>query len=289
MGAVMSGLQDILAVQGDDGSFPSQVHRPGDGGVTIPDANAFVTVHVVRCLARAGPAETISRSIDRALDYLQRCEQRRGAYGFWPAAAWPRWAPRFGPDADDTALLAGTLLAAGRLSGTDVEHAVGELSRARVPAGRPAPAWVRPAAFGIWLDQPRLVDCTVNANVVTFLAQAGWGDWRGCRAALAMIDDALGWASGSWPRLVSLSPFYAGPADLRAALAAAVTAGAAGARSVLTRCDDVLARTVPPRPAPGPTAVCCSAYGLMRWTSPVLQAARAWRTTTAPGLETPAA
>jgi hypothetical protein len=282
----VSDLLGILAAQNNDGSFPAQAHLNGPGKPGLPDANAFVTVHVVRCLMSATPAAPDSPGIDRALDYLQRCRHRPGAYGFWPLDSWPAWAPRFGPDADDTALLADTLLASGRMAGRDLDDCVAELSRMRISLDQSAPKWVRPTAFGTWMDRPRLVDCTVNANVVAFLARAGWGDWRRCRAVLAMIDNALEWSRGSWPRLASLSPFYPDPAYLGAALARAAAAGATGAASVLARCEEVLACTQPAAPYPGPPIVCCSAYGLVRWTSPVLQAARALATTVIPTPET---
>lgn len=284
----MSDLHGILAAQNRDGSFPARAHLAGPGRPGVPDANAFVTVHVVRCLMTASPAGPASAGIDRALDYLQRCRHRPGAYGFWPRDSWPAWAPHFGPDADDTALLAGTLLTTGRVVGHDVEDCVSELSRLRISVTRPAPGWLRPAAFGTWLDRPGLVDCTVNANIVAFLALAGWGDWRRCRAVLAMIGDALEWSRGSWPRLTSLSPFYSSPTDLHAALARAATAGATGAAAVLARSEEVLARTQLAEPHGVPRAVCCSAYGLVRWTSPVLQAAQALAATVSPAPGTPA-
>lgn len=278
----MSDLQRILAAQNHDGSFPAQAHLTGPGRPSVPDANAFVTVHIVRCLMTAPPADLTSLCIDHALDYLQRCRHRPGAYGFWPLDSWPAWAPHFGPDADDTALLADTLLATGRLADRDLDDCVAELSRARISFDQPTPKWLRPAAFGTWLDRPLLVDCTVNANIVAFLAHAGWGDWRRCRAVLAMIADALEWSRGSWPRLASLSPFYLDPTHMRAALARAANAGAAGADSVLARCEEILADTQPAAPPPEEPIVCCSAYGLVRWTSPVLQAARAFTPTVIP-------
>jgi hypothetical protein len=284
----VSDLHGILAAQNHDGSFPARAHFTRPGRPSVPDANAFVTVHVVRCLMTASLSGPASAGIDRALEYLQRCRHRPGAYGFWPSDSWPAWAPRFGPDADDTALLAGTLLTAGWMTDSDVDDCVAELSRDRISIDRPAPEWLRPAAFGTWLDQPGLVDCTVNANVVAFLAQAGWADWRRCRAVLAMIDNALEWSRGSWPRLVSLSPFYPDPTHLRAALARAATAGASGAAAVLARSEEVLAGTPPVKPPPAPPVVCCSAYGVVRWTSPVLQAAHALTTTVSSAPGTPA-
>ena len=143
----MSGLHGILAAQNHDGAFPARAHFNGPGRPGVPDANAFVTVHVVRCLMTASLSDPASAGIDRALDYLQRCRHRPGAYGFWPPDSWPPWAPRFGPDADDTALLAGTLLTAGRMADSDVDDCVAELSRDRISIDRPTPEWLRPAAF----------------------------------------------------------------------------------------------------------------------------------------------
>jgi hypothetical protein len=265
-------LDEVLAAQHDDGSFPAEVHGLGRAG-TVIDSNAFVTVHTVRCLRQLDQTVAVRAAVERAIDFLTRCEYRRGVYGFWPSDAWPAWAPRFGPDADDTALVAGTLLAAGRLSGHDVEHTVAELTRARVAVRASGPVWVHRGAFGTWLDQPNVVDCTINANVLTFLAQAGWGEWPGSRTVLDMIESALSWAAGSWPRMVSLSPFYSGPDGLREALADAARAGAPGASNVLAHCTNVVAHTASQGRA-GAQVVCCSAYGAVRWISPTLEAAR---------------
>src|SRR4029079_19372441 len=146
------------------------------------------------------------------------------------------------------------------------------LLRFRGGEGDDDPAWVRPGVFRTWLDTrlPNPVDCVVNVNVAALLAVAGLTHLAAYRAVLSMLATALETASG--PTQVSrLSPFYAHPTELRWALAHAVASGAYQLQPLLDRVehgDLDAADCVADRP------VCCSAYGMRRWSAPALQMAR---------------
>lgn len=267
----MGDLDEILACQLPSGAFPSSVVRGGAPRGDV-DANGLVTVHVVRALAPIDPA-LWSVARERALGFLERCAIRPGAYGFWPRDGWPSWAPFFGPDVDDTALIAAMLHDAERLAGDELLQVAVTLAGTRVTATDPgAPSWVGVGAFRTWIDRPGIVDCAVNANVAGYLASAGWRGHFGYGAAVATVEAGLAWADGSWSRLAGIAPFYPHPGELYLAVSEAVRRGAEELRPAL----EALERAHGEDLVGGPeTSICSSAYGLIRWYAPVVARARA--------------
>ena len=268
-----SDLASILSLQTPAGAFPSVV-RQSDGSCG-QDENGFVTALVLRELGRAGiGAHCWSAARDRALNFLEQCRssQVEGAFGFWPEARRPHWAANLPPDIDDTALAGEELRSAGRLDSSAQWDVIRVLSRARVERhGRGMVAWVRRGAFATWIGGPGVVDCCANANVVAFLVGTGMEGLPGVREAVQMIGDAIEWSGSSWARLVSVSPFYAHPSELRRAIANAVAAGAADLSGPLDLLERRWGELVAGRAG---DPLCCSAYGGVVWTAPALETAR---------------
>jgi hypothetical protein len=277
-------LDAVVGAQRPSGAFGSTIVRLNTPVEGI-DENAFVTVQVLRALA--GEDAPIWRaSADRAISFLERCEIAPDAYGFWPLDAWPAWMPRFGPDVDDTALIAGVLVELGRLQPDQLLRVAATLSSARVrQVERLRPGWINCGAFGTWVDGPPIVDCAINANVAGFLAGVGWHGQFGYRDAVRTVVDGIAWAAESEARLGTLAPFYPHPGELRIAITSAIHRGAVELEGALAILDE---RFGPALGVDETTPVCGSAYGAACWYAPVLAAARGLSQQVARPPETPA-
>ena len=185
----------------------------------------------VRELGRAGiSADCWSGARDQALNFLEQCRscQVEGAFGFCERPAVPNGRPTC-LRISMTRRSPARKCSAGRLDSSAQWDVIRVLSRARVERhGGGTVAWVRRGAFATWIGGPGVVDCCANANVVAFLVGTGMEGLPGVREAVQMIGDAIEWSGSSWARLVSVSPFYAHPSELRRAIAHAVDAGATG-------------------------------------------------------------
>jgi hypothetical protein len=267
-------LSSILDHQASNGAFRSTYSHNGSWAY---DENGFITALVVRELMHAEISdERWLPARNLALDYLEGCRSHRidGAFCFWPETGRPPWANKVPPDVDDTAVIADVLRACGRLDASAQWTVIRLLSKARVQRpGNGAVPWLREGAFTTWIGAPGVVDCCVNANAVAFLIGTGMVELPGVGEAIQMITQAIDWAGLSWARLVSLSPFYAHPGELRRAITHAIRAGARQLSGALELLDCRWgARVAGNVGAP----VCCSAYGAAVWTAPVLDAARGY-------------
>jgi hypothetical protein len=265
--------------QDAEGFFASRVAGPG---LHAPDRNGFATVQVLRALGR-GAREMLGEAVrDAALSAVSACRNpTTDGFRFWPLAARPTWAPALPDDADDTALMAEALYAAGRLSLTELRRiACRTVVRHRLAAiAQPGPPWPRVGAFKTWMRpglDPDLADCTVNANVVSLLATAQLTRVPGYAEACAMICDAVAWAADDEARAASLSPFYPEPGELVLAVEAAAAAGVVELRQV---CEIMASgrvwRRARARAHAGEPVICGSPYGLLRWRSEAVGWARA--------------
>lgn len=242
------------------------------------DSTSFFTALGLIALEGAPDAPHFSAARDRMLDFLERCAVAAppGAFAFWPADARPDWARKVPPDADDTALCLSVLLRAGRIPRAE---GVRSLARSvlcnRVRGVDPlSPVWIAEGAFRTWLSpdasRPNVVDCAVNANVLTAIADLDMTGTPGADAAIRTICDGLAWAGGDPTRLRSLTPFYPDAREFALALERAVDAGWSELRAPLA----ALRRRAPG--VPGADAVICSgAYRADGWRSPALHALRA--------------
>ena len=260
----------LLAGQRPSGAFASTMH---DQGTEAADDNGFVTARVLGGLEASGLPPALDPAVGRAADFLETCAAAElpGAFRFWPDQHRPAHVPRYPPDADDTALISLQLARYGRRTRDQLRRTVAHvLLHHRVPAGcRPAP-WVRPGAFWTWLDRDfgyNLVDCVVNANVVTLICAAGLRGITGYGDACAMVDLAVRLAIDDPFSLRMISPYYPRPRDLRDAVARAVGAGA----QELAPCLGLLRERLGAGPEPDHTPVCSSAYGKVQWTAPLVR------------------
>ncbi|HYR08517.1 MAG TPA: hypothetical protein VEQ60_12135 [Longimicrobium sp.] len=268
-------LRGVLALQLPGGAFPSQV---GQGREALRDETCFVTASVALLLAPLGRDAAVRGAVDRALEFVERCEQpdAPGAFAFYPPGGdTPRVTDGLPPDADDTALAWLALLAGGR-RGTEEARAafrarIAPYALAWVPGD--APPWVRPGAVRTWLadrgrDNP--VDLAVNANVAALAARIGETENPAFLGACASLRAAArgGYAPAAFAR--TLAPFYASICELSLAAARAVSLGAAELIPCLSwlagAARDPLRRDKP---------LYCNAHGAPVWRSPALQRARA--------------
>lgn len=268
--------------QSNNGAILSWSHW---GDRMYPDWNGFTTALVLRAL-RHIPISNVAVSYIRehALDFLLTCEEpeRPGSFRFWPVSMQPDWIKLAPPaDADDTAVYALELARHGRLGQSELRQiACCVLVPHRLRhVETPSPPWLRPGVFltWLWLDKgsANIVDCCVNANVVALLAYAGMTHLPGYQEACDMIEKAILWAGGSWPRARSIAPFYPHPVELRYAVEHAVECGAKLLRPSLQRLrecswevDKIDELSVMERP------ICGSAYRGVFWTSRNVQIAR---------------
>ena len=272
-------LDEILAEQSPSGAFRSRVES--EGAVT-PDENAFVTSCVVLELADRLPAD----SLDRALRFLESCEDRRlaCAYRFYPEhPSGPALAiPGLVPDADDTVLALLALATRGRADVTRVDHCLAEVLEPNRVFFRAddEDGWVAPGAFRTWLNRRARgnpVDACVNANVAALYAWRGLADSPACRAACAAVERGVRRGVGREGTVRLIMPFYAHPLEILYAVRRAVEFGATSLSAILgwlsrqpwAAHDEA---NVWPRDRP----ICCNSHGRPIWTAPSLQAARHW-------------
>jgi hypothetical protein len=272
------GTAPLTPLRGDHGFF--DCHVTG-GGLDGPDHNGFATSQVLRALGAAASGSLGARGHGAALDALESCRNpRTGGFRFWPLGRRPGWAPDLPDDADDTALMAVLLWRAGRMTLDELRrlacHTV--VSHRLAATVQPGPSWPRVGAFKTWMRpgiEPDMADCTVNANVIALLAAAGLRGAPGYGEACAMLGDALAWAGENHARAETLSPFYPEPGELVLAVEAAVAEGARELRPVqaMLRASP-LWRGLRERSCGAVPVICGSPYGLVRWTSPAVGAAR---------------
>lgn len=263
-------LAAVVSALRPSGAFPSTIVRLRKpvGGV---DENAFVTVQVLRTLSCCGQASwRVARR--RGISFLERCEIAPDAFGFWPLDTWPSWMPRFGPDVDDTALIAEVLYADGRIDRNRLLRVAATLSSARIRrVERIRPMWINRGAFGTWIDGPPIVDCAVNANVAAFLAAIGRRGEFGYDDAVRTVTEGVDWAGSSSAKLRTLAPFYPHPGELRMAMINAIARGVDEFAEPLAVLDDRFGNELA---VDATSPVCGSAYGAVDWYAPVIAAAR---------------
>lgn len=278
-----TGLIDIVReAQTPAGAFASTVHLYDRA---IPDDNCFVTALVLRELAGMPEREHMRPIIDRALDFLLRCEspERPGAFHFYPPSDHPDWiGARLAPDADDTALATLMLVEYGRWPVDRIQVALREILdpfrlHYRPPRAKP---WVRAGVWMTWLENPHLtltnvVDCCVNVNVLALLHAAGWVDHPAYRAICRMVDAGVQMAGSSGVNARLLVPYYPHPAELYLAIQHAARRGATALRDILTCLGRYPWATVDRDQGwPAHRPVCGSLDGRITWTSEGLQAVR---------------
>jgi hypothetical protein len=268
-------LRALLVLQRPGGAFPSHV---GEGRAALRDETCFVTASVALLLAPRAHDAAVRGAVDRALDFVERCERPEapGAFGFYPVGGdSPRVTDALPADADDTALAWLALLAGGRRGPAEARAAFEQRISPYAPAWIPgdAPPWVRPGAVRTWLvergrDNP--VDLAVNANVAALAARVGLTAHPACRGACASLLAAARGGYAPVPFARRLAPFYASICELFLASARAVALGA----TELVPCLSWLAAAVrdPLRPD---KPLYCNAHGSPVWRSPALQRARA--------------
>jgi hypothetical protein len=276
---------EIAAGQAPSGAFISIVElRSGP----VRDENAFVTALVLELIATSEPLPGLADARERALDFLERCERAPpwGGFAFYPADAQPRWLREPLPaDVDDTALCSLALYRGGRWPQSRLRHQVlAVLDRYRLEQKPAGAEWFQTGVYPTWLNAKRLrnpIDVCANVNVATLLQASGLGESRS-RGIVHMVEAALDWVADRRERMQAIMPYYSHPAELGHALRRAVSAGVSGAEDLLTRfgaqgwwqgSED---RTAP---------VCCSLGARVVWSSPVLQAARAWKRPRINGLD----
>lgn len=264
---------EVIATQAANGAFPSTMI---EDGVARSDDNGFVTAQVLRTLGPLTARPELARSVARALDFLETCEDPRhpGAYRFWTSETRPARVPVYPADADDTAVISMELFRHGRRDLTALRRtALTTLFAHRIARHHAPPAaWVLPGTFWTWLSDDfgyNVVDCTVNANVVALFAVAGLTELPCYTAACTMINRAVAAAAGDARLTRLLSPYYPHAGELWLAVRAAVASGADPLRPSLA---DLAAFA---RPAAVDEPVFCSAYGRVTWHSPLLQRLRA--------------
>ena len=271
-------FRSVLEGQSPEGAFYSTIHY-GDRRYT--DWNGFTTAQMIRAFNRIPESEPLKNARNRALDFLMKCESsvHPGAFGFWPKGANPSWIQELPEDADDTSIITLELL----------RHGCIDLKRAREIAikvilpyrvreiRQPSPPWIRRGVFLTWLRAGgfNVIDCCVNANVVSLLAYVRLNHLPGFNEACEMIEYAIQWAGSSKSRFQSILPFYPHPAEFIYAIQNAVECGADQLEDSLSLLkkpawkpengDDAFAADLP---------ICGSAYGHIIWTSRVLQIAR---------------
>lgn len=268
-----------LATQAKSGAFLSTVHIEGK---PLPEENAFATALVVHQLSRWAQEAAVRDAIERALDFLLRCELegRPGHFCFYPATAYPSWMlVSLPPDSDDTALCASLLVRYGRRPEVFLRHVAEEvlspfqlhyLSEASEP-------WHRVGVYLTWLRAgypDNVVDCCVNVNVLALLAQAKLTATRSFAAIVNMLDAAIDCAGPHFERARMLSPWYPHPNELVRAVERAVSVGVDALHPTLARM-----RSTPwgrrERRWLAHTPVCGSRDRRIVWTCDVLQELRA--------------
>lgn len=267
-----SDLERLLAAyQLDNGAFPAYVQTPDK--TWHPDANAFVTAQVLRCLINVQAAQS---NVEKALDYLSTCQVAPHKYAFWPKDQHPAWMyqERLAPDVDDTAIITEVLYHFGRIGMDEVEAAITEMNPfclTKLPDNRAS--WLRRGVYKTWMDhlaRLNLVDCCANTNVLILLALAGHQGRIRYEAILQMIRAGLEWASDDYNRLVKLTPYYAHPAEWLRTLEYANENGVEELSPILDRAKTIW--DFPP--VTEATPLYCRHDGYFIWTSPCLAQVR---------------
>ncbi|MGM3174313.1 hypothetical protein [Dickeya lacustris] len=221
--------------QQHSGAFISQVRTPD--GCWHQDENAFVTAQVLRTLDYT--PETAGY-IDKALDFLMRCQVSEGHFSFWPPDAHPAWmgGQRIVPDIDDTAIITELLYKFGRICAGTVRqtliHMNGyQLDRVDARLAAPQHQWAACQVFHTWMkadNDIRQLDCCVNTNALILLHRY-YGEQASTIPAyhriMTMLHNALRWSQNEYQRLNTLIPYYAHPNEWRVTLEYARTLGVA--------------------------------------------------------------
>lgn len=235
-------LASIIAKnQTSNGAFLSHVKVPG--GRRYQDENGFVTAQVLRTLVDK-PKDW--PPIERALDFLQSCEIEPGRYSFWPQANHPSWmrAERIQPDIDDTVVIAELLFRFGRLSQQDYQQVLYAINGYQVTSVDPRRSeaqhqWASCQSFYTWMtpsEDITQLDCCVNTNALIFLHQyqkITQTPLPAYRQILKMLHRAIEWSDNQYPKLASLTPYYAHPNEWLSALSYAQSVGVPGLEPLL--------------------------------------------------------
>lgn len=224
--AARPGLRALLNQQCASGAFPSWVRTPD--GRWRRDENAFVTAQVLRILENT-PQTAVA--IEKALDFLSRCESRPHHFSFWPDNAHPAWMgdERIAADIDDTAIISELLFRSGRLSLAQVRQTLAQMNSYRVQKVDPRlkavqHQWAECQSFYTWMQEENDIDqldCCVNTNALIFLhimKNQGADTPPAYPRIIQMLHQAMRWTGGEYDRLSTLTPYYAHPAEWYAAL-----------------------------------------------------------------------
>lgn len=220
------GLRALLSQQSVSGAFPSWVRTPD--GRWYRDENAFVTAQVLRTLDYTPQT---AAAIEKALDFLSRCESRPHHFHFWPNNAHPSWmgAERIAADIDDTAIISELLFRFGRISLAQVRQTLVQMNSYRLPKVDPRRKdvqhqWAECQSFYTWMQEENDIsqlDCCVNTNALILLHLLKQEDDilpSGYPRIMQMLHQAMQWTDGDYARLSTLTPYYAHPAEWHAAL-----------------------------------------------------------------------
>jgi hypothetical protein len=272
-------IVELAEAQSEQGAFRSTCYWEDRQYV---DWNGFATAQVVRALRGFPESEALAGIREKALDFLEQCEERDrpGAFRFWPNENSPDWIKQPPPaDVDDTAICSVELARYGRLDREQLLRtacSVLQPYRLRV-VNDYAPPWLCRGAFLTWLqanERMNVIDCAANTNVIALFAYARLTHLPGYREACALVQAGIQWAADSLTRARSIVPFYPDPLELRYAVEYAVECGAEALQPSLAAlrqrpwAADVEAGASPDRP------ICSSAYGAIVWTCDVLQKIR---------------
>ncbi|WP_017346983.1 hypothetical protein [Pantoea sp. A4] len=222
-----SGIPSLLQKnQAPSGAFLSQVLTPD--GQWQQDENGFVTAQVLRTLEHN---HLTAPYIDRALDFLERCETVPHRFSFWPTDAHPAWmqGERITPDVDDTALITEVLYRYGRRTPLQLQQTLLGINNYQLtkvdPRLKPRQhQWAQVRALLTWMrdDQPiSQLDCCVNTNVLILMhcfIQTGGNTFPGYTQILNMLARAINWAGEDYDRLNLLIPYYAHPHEWQVTL-----------------------------------------------------------------------
>jgi hypothetical protein len=267
---------DLARLQEPDGCFPADV---SGAGWARPDRNGFTTAMVLRALRDVPSDEHLARLRASAVALIERCRFRPvpGAFGFWPEARRPVWAPRLPADLDDTAIMTIELIRYGRLTRRDGLRTVCSVlipNRVREHVKVIRPPWIAPGAFLTWVAEAgakNVIDCCVNANAAALMALVGAEHLPGYEGAVSTIMQGIAWAGNDPRRQQAITPFYPSLHALEEAVAHAIACGA----TALSPALPLLRELTEGRPPP---AECCtSAYGAVAWRCRALEAARTLR------------
>ncbi|MFC0778613.1 hypothetical protein [Flavobacterium sp. HJSW_4] len=270
----MNLLSDLLDRQTVNGAFSSEVKMRGN--LIIEDENVFITVLVVFELFRLKKKTEVTNAINRALDFIECCEEKpnSGIFKFYPEKLpSAKLNISLHGDLDDSALSILALVYFGR---RDKEWAnsilVDVFEKNRLLYTNAHPAWVRPGTFKTWIsdshDNP--IDCCVNLNVLALYAYLGHTKADVYSKALESVMLGFRLTNLDPLHMRHLAPFYAHPSEVYEAIRRAANFGVVEMTNELNvfqyfeshRTDNAI------RP------VCCNGWGQPLWFSKALQIAR---------------